>query len=300
MLTPLCIAPIRPGHVAESEELDSDSSTATQPTRVASDEEEKHGEGLGGSGEESEEEEELLDFTQTDYASQQVSERSDPSEAQEREGGKAKTPTMPAKVAQLSDKAVDDLTAQLVRYMLYKGGLKLPIKFGDISKDVYPTYKNVSRFFFHRAKKQLESVFGYQVVPVDDSTSKEVYLVINATSSQEHWQLLNKTGKSPARGLLMMVLGLLWCATGRRLSEGKAPLGILLRYLLVQTTSPRMTAQPWHAEDLWKQLERVDSRVKENREHPQLGDVSQLMKTFETQMFVLVVNMLVVLVLLES
>jgi hypothetical protein len=265
---------------------------------VASDEEEKHGENLGESEEDSEEEE-LLDFTQTDYATQQVSQRSDPSEAQEREGGKTKSPTMPAKVAQLSEKAVDDLTAQLVRYMLYKGGLKLPIKFGDISKDVYPTYKNVSRFFFHRAKKQLESVFGYQVVPVDDSTSKEVYLVINATSSQEHWQLLNKTGKSPARGLLMMVLGLLWCATGRRLSEGKVPLAIALRCSLVRTL-PRTTAQPRHAEDLWKQLERVDSRVKENREHPQLGDVSQLMKTFETQMFVLFVDMLVLLGLLES
>lgn len=116
--------------------------------------------------------------------------------------------------------AVDDLTALLVRYLLYKGSLKVPIKFGDISKDVYPTYKNVSRFFFHRAKKQLERVFGYQVVPVDDGTAKEVYLVINGTSSQEHWQLVNKTGKSSTRGLLMMILGLLWCAPARRLSEG--------------------------------------------------------------------------------
>lgn len=138
---------------------------------------------------------------------------------------------------------MEDLTALLVRYLLYKGSLKLPVRFTDISKDVYPTYKNVSRcveplliytsyrphlercfsrYFFHRAKKQLEKVFGYQVIPVDDSTQKEVYLVINATTSQEHWQLVNKNGKAQARGFLMMILGLLWCAHGRRLSEGKS------------------------------------------------------------------------------
>ncbi|KAJ0399030.1 hypothetical protein P43SY_006901 [Pythium insidiosum] len=42
--------------------------------------------------------------------------------------------------------AIEDLTAQLVRYMLYKACLKLPIKFSDISKDVFPKYKNVSRY----------------------------------------------------------------------------------------------------------------------------------------------------------
>lgn len=199
----------------------SENEEPTQPTRALDDGEEKQDDGHDESEDDSEDEE-ALDFTQTDYATQHLSQRSEPSESLDRESGKAKAPSVPAKIAQLSDKAVDDLTAQLVRYMLYKGGLNLPIKFGDISKDVYPTYKNVSRFFFHRAKKQLESVFGYQVVPVDDSTSKEVYLVINATSSQEHWQLVNKTGKSAARGLLMMILGLLWCAPARRLSEGKA------------------------------------------------------------------------------
>lgn len=41
---------------------------------------------------------------------------------------------------------MDELMAKLVRYMLYKGGLKLPIKFVDISKEVFPQYKNVSRW----------------------------------------------------------------------------------------------------------------------------------------------------------
>jgi hypothetical protein len=84
-----------------------------------------------------------LDFTQPDYALQ--ASYSQPTGSQENESTKVKTPSVPAKVGQLSAKAIDDLTSQLVRYMLYKAGLKLPIRFADISKDVYPKHKNVSR-----------------------------------------------------------------------------------------------------------------------------------------------------------
>ncbi|EEY66025.1 uncharacterized protein PITG_03563 [Phytophthora infestans T30-4] len=185
--------------------------------------------------EDNDEEEALLDFTQTDYVE----------------------PTKPKALHKLSDKALDELMAKLVRYMLYKGGLKLPIKFADISKDVFPQYKSVSRYFFYHAKQKIESVFGYRVVQVEDSTSKELYLVLNNASSQEHLLLMNKTGKAASRGFLMMVLGLLWCAPARRLSE----------------------------DDLWKQLIRLDPTVKLKVNHPQLGDISLLFKTFESQLY---------------
>ena len=140
--------------------------------------------------------------------------------------------------------------AKLVRYILYKGGLKLPIKFADISKDVFPQYKNVSRqggtgcsdddtaallivicslvffygrYFFFHAKQKIESVFGYRVVRVKSSVSKELYLVLNNASSQKHLLLMNKTGNAASRGFLMVILGLLWCAPARRLSEGLWP-----------------------------------------------------------------------------
>lgn len=173
------------------------------------------------------EEEGMLDFTQPDYAVQ-LSESQAVADSQESgEASKAKANAMPARVGQMSTKTIEDLSALLVRYMLYKGSLKLPIKFGDISKDVFPKYKNVSRYFFQKAKQQLESVFGYRVVAVDDSSAKELYLVLNAQTSQEHLLLMNKNGKSPTRGFLMMVLGLLWCAPGRRLSEGTPTVTLL-------------------------------------------------------------------------
>ncbi|KAG3253254.1 hypothetical protein PI124_g2156 [Phytophthora idaei] len=205
-----------------------------------------------------EEEDALLDFTQTDYAAQMSQAEPLAGDDEEEEGGKRnKEPTMPKALHKLSDKALDELTAKLVRYMLYKGGLKLPIKFADISKEVFSQYKSVSRYFFYHAKQKIENVFGYRVVQVEDSTSKELYLVLNNASSQEHLLLMNKTGKAASRGFLMMVLGLLWCAPARRLSE----------------------------DDLWKQLIRLDPTVKLKVNHPQLGDIPLLFKTFESQLY---------------
>ncbi|KAG6977198.1 hypothetical protein JG688_00000604 [Phytophthora aleatoria] len=205
-----------------------------------------------------EEEDALLDFTQTDYAAQMSQAEPLAGDDEEEEGGKRnKEPTMPKALHKLSDKALDELTAKLVRYMLYKGGLKLPIKFADISKEVFSQYKSVSRYFFYHAKQKIENVFGYRVVQVEDSTSKELYLVLNNASSQEHLLLMNKTGKAASRGFLMMVLGLLWCAPARRLSE----------------------------DDLWKQLIRLDPTVKLKVNHPQLGDIPLRFKTFESQLY---------------
>ncbi|RLN63156.1 hypothetical protein BBJ28_00016176 [Nothophytophthora sp. Chile5] len=251
----------------------------------------------GGSGSEeggsegegdAEDDDDLLDFTQTDYAVQ-ISQSEPPT--QETDDAKSKEPSVPRAITQLPLKVhhailptVEDLTAKLVRFMLYKGGLKLPIKFADIGKVVFPTYKSVSRYFFHKAKKQLEDVFGFRVVQVEDNSTKELYLVLNSASSQEHLQLLNKTDKAASRGLLMTVLGLLWCAPARRLSEGTSQTKAWTQSVRSACVIPNWFFVPPDAEDLWKQLSQIDPKVKENREHPQLGDVALLFKTFENQL----------------
>lgn len=188
-----------------------------------------------------------LDFTQTDYADQMTQIDASTQDKDEAAAAKSKSSAMSTRIGQMAPKVIEELTALLVRYMLYKASLKLPIKFGDISKDVFPKYKNVSRcvnqlcqsfvvrrvdsplylsptlrsYFFERAKEQLKKVFGYRVVQVEDAASKEMYLILNNATSQEHLLHMNKTGKSASRGLLMMVMGILWCAPGRRLSEGR-------------------------------------------------------------------------------
>jgi hypothetical protein len=96
------------------------------------------------------------------------------------------------------------------------------------------------------------------VIPVETNSAKEMYIVINSINSQEHQLQLNKDGRSPVKGLLMMILGLLWCADNRKLSE----------------------------EELWKQLALVDVKIKPGKDHPQLGDVQSVMKCFELQLLV--------------
>jgi FtsZ-interacting cell division protein ZipA len=139
----------------------SESDDELQPTNVVV------ANGPSDAEEEEDEDEALLDFTQTDYAVQ-MSQVEPPAEEEDEEGGgkKKKDPTRPKALHKLENKvreadwvllgfsetdvaveqALEELTAKLVRYMLYKGGLKLPIKFADISKDVFPQYKNVSRW----------------------------------------------------------------------------------------------------------------------------------------------------------
>lgn len=98
-------------------------------------------------GDESDDGGDALDFTQPDYALQ-LSESQAAAAGDSQDGGEAarvKASAMPARVAQMPAKNIEDLTALLVRYMLYKASLKLPIKFVDISKDVFPKYKNISR-----------------------------------------------------------------------------------------------------------------------------------------------------------
>ena len=53
--------------------------------------------------------------------------------------------TIPGAIEKLNEKTRVDLTAKLVRYLIYQGISNSPIRFSDISKEVFPRYKNVSR-----------------------------------------------------------------------------------------------------------------------------------------------------------
>ncbi|KAI9895432.1 hypothetical protein PsorP6_018791 [Peronosclerospora sorghi] len=177
---------------------------------------------------------EVLDFTQPDYAVQMSQAELDADDDGFGGSGKKtnKIPTKPKVLQKLSDKALEELMAKL----------------------------------------KLEKTFGLRVARVQDSSSKEVYLVLNNATSQEHLLHMNKTGKAASRGFLMMVLGLLWCAPGRRLSEGFG-CDVIDKFWWLEL------------DDLWKQLIRLDPKVKLKMNHPLLGDIPLLFKTFENQLY---------------
>lgn len=52
---------------------------------------------------------------------------------------------MPGAVWKLNANTQADLTAKLVRYLIYLGVNNTPIRFGNIGKDVFPRYTGVAR-----------------------------------------------------------------------------------------------------------------------------------------------------------
>ncbi|OQR84975.1 hypothetical protein ACHHYP_12447 [Achlya hypogyna] len=204
----------------------------------------------------SDDEEGMLDFTQPELP-QQLSQVAPPAEVPPEEGR-----GVPARIAQLSKKTISDLTARLVRFLLYKASANLPVKFADIGKEVLTNEPKVGRHILKLASVELERVFGYRVVAVDDimpngAGKKDVFLVINALEDQTHLLHINKCYGKTSRGLLMMIFAFIWCAPSRRLVE----------------------------EDLWKQLKLVDKSIATAPGKHPLGDIAQLLKAFEAQMY---------------
>ncbi|OQS05625.1 hypothetical protein THRCLA_02273 [Thraustotheca clavata] len=203
----------------------------------------------------SDDEENALDFTQPSVP-EEVSQRVPSMEAEE-EG------RVPPRVAQMSKKSISDLTARLVRYLLYKANANMPVKFADIGKEVLQREPKIGRYILKLASAELESVFGYKAVAVDDimpnvSGKKDVFLIINTIEDQNHLLQVNKCYGKVNRALLMVILAFIWCAPSRRLVE----------------------------EDLLKQLALVDKSILNTSiKHPQLGDVPLLIKAFESQMY---------------
>nr|CCA18104.1 conserved hypothetical protein [Albugo laibachii Nc14] len=159
-------------------------------------------------------------------------------------------------ISQMSAKTRDDLTARLVRYLLYKASQKQIVRFDDITKDVYPQYRNISRYFFEKACIQLEDIFGYQIVQIKDA-SRQQFLIINAVTDQAHLSKINLARHCSSKGFLMMTLGLLCCADDNQLQE----------------------------DELWVQLKSADPKVERNQDHPVLGDLSALLKCFENELY---------------
>ncbi|KAF0688499.1 Aste57867_19900 [Aphanomyces stellatus] len=167
----------------------------------------------------------------------------------------------PARIASMNATTKEDLTVKTVRYLLYKANTHTTIKLGDLAKDIFKDYRNATRHFLGIAAKKLEAIFGYKVLPVDDSLApgagkRDVFIIVNSMTDQSHLLKVNKCHGKKERGLLMMILGFIWCAPSRRLDE----------------------------DNMWKQLTLLDKSIR-NQKHPYFGDIPILLKTFESQLY---------------
>lgn len=152
------------------------------------------------------------------------------------------------------------MDGRIVRFLVYKGSTRLCFKLTEISKEVFPEYKGIARYYLVRGNKILRQVFGYRVVALDKEFGhkKDAFFVINNIDAPGHLKNLQSSASAPRNAFLMAVLGIIWCFPGRKVSEVH----------------------------LWKHLTQMDSSVHEKQtNHRQLGDVSQLIKQFELQLY---------------
>lgn len=107
---------------------------------------------------------------------------------------------------ELSKDELNRKASELVRYLLFMDRKKYPIKRADISKNVLKEHAKAFNQVFERAKKDLQKVFGIDVVEIEVGKSKG-YILINESIAQGN--LIDWGDDLPKIGLLLVVLSLI-------------------------------------------------------------------------------------------
>lgn len=107
---------------------------------------------------------------------------------------------------ELSKEELNRKASELVRYLLFMDRKKYPIKRADITKNVLKEHAKAFNQVFERAKKDLQKVFGIDVVEIEVGKSKG-YILINESIAQGN--LIDWGDDLPKIGLLLVVLSLI-------------------------------------------------------------------------------------------
>lgn len=107
---------------------------------------------------------------------------------------------------ELSKDELNRKASELVRYLLFMDRKKYPIKRADITKNVLKEHGKAFNQVFERAKKDLQKVFGIDVVEIEVGKSKG-YILINESIAQGN--LIDWGDDLPKIGLLLVVLSLI-------------------------------------------------------------------------------------------
>lgn len=109
---------------------------------------------------------------------------------------------------ELSKDELNRKVSEWVRYLLFMDRKKYPIKRADISKNVLKEHAKAFNQVFDHAKKNLQKVFGIDLVEIEVGKSKG-YILINHDKSGAHGDLVDWGDDLPKMGLLMVILSLI-------------------------------------------------------------------------------------------
>ncbi|CAM4637740.1 unnamed protein product [Lepidochelys kempii] len=135
-----------------------------------------------------------------------------PDPAQGEDAAAASAPTQGASQVQrslerLSPAQVDQKVSELVQYLLVKDQKKIPIKRADILKNVIKDYKSVYSEIIKRAGRNLQQVFGLQLVEID--AKNHIYILVSNLPRLEG-ENLKQDDCTAKLGLLTVILSFLF------------------------------------------------------------------------------------------
>ncbi|XP_048185475.1 non-structural maintenance of chromosomes element 3 homolog isoform X2 [Perognathus longimembris pacificus] len=122
-------------------------------------------------------------------------------------GGGRRLQAAPA-VGPRTQKQLELKVAELVQFLLVKDQKKIPIKRTDILKHVVGDYKDVFPELLRLAAGRLRDVFGYELVELEPRSN--AYILVNTLEPVEEDAEVRGDQGTPAAGLLMIVLGLIF------------------------------------------------------------------------------------------
>ncbi|KAJ8047838.1 Non-structural maintenance of chromosomes element 3-like [Holothuria leucospilota] len=102
---------------------------------------------------------------------------------------------------------------ELVQYFLIMEQNKIPIKRGDISRNVLKDYKSIFQEVLMKAKESLSNIFGFEMVEVEHSSAKtktKMYFLLNKLDSELREDLVEISSENPKNALLWIVLAIIF------------------------------------------------------------------------------------------
>ncbi|XP_061758866.1 necdin-like 2 isoform X1 [Nerophis ophidion] len=110
----------------------------------------------------------------------------------------------------LSPSQVNQKTVEVVQYFLVKDQKKIPIRRGDLIKNVIKENRNIYPEIMRRAAHTLDQVFGLKLVEIDTKT--HLYILINKLEAAAGGPSLRSA--NPKTGLLFLILSVIFMKGG--------------------------------------------------------------------------------------
>ncbi|XP_038054384.1 non-structural maintenance of chromosomes element 3 homolog isoform X2 [Patiria miniata] len=119
--------------------------------------------------------------------------------------------------AKLTPELIERKVGELVQYLLIMEQRKIPVRRGDITKNILKEYRTILPHVLERAKRKLKSAFGLELVEILHKTGKttiKMYILLNKIDAEKQGVFLDSSRDDPKVGLLITVLSIIFMSGG--------------------------------------------------------------------------------------